>query len=487
MADQDDRPGAARELDELPGELAPADSSPTEPEPAPATAADSPQTVVVPHWLQAVGLTVALLGVAAMARAARPVLLLFIVAGVIALILNPLVKLLQRVGLPRGAAITLVLLGFFASVVGTIAVLVNPVSNQIRAFQEDLPALLDNANASLADAQRSLDERGIGIQIAVRGETALESLSNRFVEGSGDVVTFARELVTLIVEAGFAVILILVIAIYMLLYGKQIGALVRYVMPPGDGTPEDDYPIRVQKAVFGYVRGQLTFSLVMGVSAGVSLYLFGVLGIFPAGKTYAVFFGVFYGVMELIPYLGPVLGSAPPILVALFQGEPLTALWLVLLFLVLQQVEGHIVAPQIFSHSLRINPLVVIFVLLLGGHLEGIVGALVALPLAAIVRETALYLRRHLMLEPWATPSAASLRENAPAPELPLARRRCPECGTSAVPSAEFCFACGTPVRPQLRLRPVEGDGEGSGGERPRPLRAIGAVAARARRLAQRR
>ena len=483
MADEDDRPQEADRLDELPGEPAPEDITPLEPEPQ--LAEETTEPVVVPHWLQAVGLTVALLGVAALARAARPVLLLFVVAGVIALILNPLVKLLQRARLPRGAAITLVLLGFFASVAGGIALLVNPVSNQITAFQEDLPALVDNANASLADLQRGLDERGIGIQIAERGETALESVSNRFVEGSGDVLTFARELLTLILEAGFAVILILVVAIYMLLYGKQIGALVRYVMPPGDGTPEDDFPIRVQKAVFGYVRGQLTFSFVMGLSAGIALWLFGVLGIFPEGKTYAVFFGVFYGVMELIPYLGPVLGSAPPILVALFQGEPLTAVWLVLLFLVLQQVEGHIVAPQIFSHSLRINPLVVIFVLLLGGHLEGIVGALVALPLAAIARETAIYLRRHLVLEPWATPTAAALRERAPTPELPLARRRCPECGTSAVPSAEFCFACGTPVRPQLRLRPIDSTTDNVA-VRPAPARALGAVAARARRFGRR-
>jgi hypothetical protein len=237
-----------------------------------------------------------------------------------------------------------------------------------------------------------------------------------------------------------------VIAIYMLLYGKQIGALVRYVMPPGDGTPEDDFPIRVQKAVFGYVRGQLTFSFVMGVSAGISLWVFGMLGIFPAGKTYAIFFGAFYGAMELIPYLGPVLGATPPILVALFQGDPLTALWLVLLFLVLQQVEGHIVAPQIFSHSLRMNPLVVIFVLLLGGHLEGIVGALVALPLAAILMETAIYLRRHLMLEPWGTPTAAALRSRPrrssclrrvdAAPSA--APRRCP-ARSSASPAVRRC------------------------------------------------
>jgi predicted PurR-regulated permease PerM len=427
------------------------DKNPPAPEPHAPPALEGPAPVVVPRWIQAVGLAVALFGLFMLARAAGPVLLLFIVAGVIALILNPLVKLLQRAGLPRGAAIAVVVLGFFAVVAGTVALLVNPVSDQIQAFQEDLPSLIDNANASLASLQQRLDERGLGIQIASRGETALETLRSNVLRGSGDVLSFARDLVTLIVEAGFAMILILVLTIYVLLYGKQIGALVRRVMPPGDGTPEDDYPIRVQKAVFGYVRGQLTFSLVMGVSAGLALWIFGVLGIFPAGQTYAIFFGAFYGFMELIPYVGPVLGSLPPILVALFQGEPLTAVWLGLLFLVLQQLEGHVVAPQIFSYSLRMNPIVVIFVLLLGGHFYGIVGALVALPLAAIARETTMYLSRHLVLEPWGTPSAAALRDEPPAVETRPARRRCPQCGTAAMPSAEFCFACGTPVRPQVR------------------------------------
>ena len=445
---------AGPEREGLPVEPAPPDEKPTEPESA--VPPGRIEQVVVPRWLQAMALAAVLLGLAALGQASRPVLLLFVVAGVIALILNPLVKVLQRVGLPRGVAIGVVLLGFFGAVAGAVALLVNPVTNQIQALQGDLPVLIDTANASLADLQQWLDRRGLGIQIAARGETALETLRSNVVEGSGDVLSFARELVTVLLEAGFAVILILVIAIYMLLYGTQIGGLVRRLMPPGDGTPDDDYPIRVQKAVFGYVRGQLTFSLVMGLSAGASLWVFGALGIFPAGQTYAIFFGVFYGVMELVPYVGPVIGSAPAILVALFQGEPLTALWLVLLFLVLQQLEGHVVAPQIFSHSLRINPLVVILVLLIGGHLEGIVGAIVALPIAAIVRETVLYLRRHLVLEPWGTPSAAALREEAPealavAAATRPARRRCPECNTSTMPGAEFCFACGTPVRPQFR------------------------------------
>jgi len=158
----------------------------------------------------------------------------------------------------------------------------------------------------------------------------------------------------------------------------------------------------VQKAVAGYVRGQLLFSIVMGATAGVALWLFGVLGVFPDGRTYAFAFGAFFGVMELVPFVGPILGAIPPIAVALFEN-PLTAVWVVILFIGLQQLEGHIVAPQIFSHALRINPILVIIALLFGDAIYGIIGALMALPVAAVLRETILYLRRHVVLEPWRT------------------------------------------------------------------------------------
>ncbi|HTA15773.1 MAG TPA: AI-2E family transporter, partial [Solirubrobacteraceae bacterium] len=161
-----------------------------------------------------------------------------------------------------------------------------------------------------------------------------------------------------------------------------------------------DYPTLTQHAVSRYVGGQLLFSFAMGASAGLALYIFGVLGIFPEGRSYALAFAVFYGVMELVPYIGPILGAIPPVLLALFT-DPVSALWVALLFVGLQQLEGHVVAPQIFSHTLRINPLLVIFALLLGLQLYGIIGALVALPILSVLRETAVYLHRHLKLEPW--------------------------------------------------------------------------------------
>jgi predicted PurR-regulated permease PerM len=173
-------------------------------------------------------------------------------------------------------------------------------------------------------------------------------------------------------------------------------------MPPGDGTPEDDYPLLIQHAVSGYVRGQLLFSLVMGTSAALCMELFGLLGIFPDGSHYAIFFGLFYGLMELIPYIGPIIGPIPPIVVAL-ATQPIAALWLLIVFILLQQLEGHIVAPQVFRISLRINPILVILALLIGYQIYSIPGALLALPVATMIRATVLYLRKHLVLEPWIT------------------------------------------------------------------------------------
>lgn len=367
-----------------------------------------PVRLVVPRWVQLVTLPVALLALWAVARAAGVVLLVFTVAAVIALILNPMVTMLQRARLPRGIAVAFVYLGFFAVLALGGFLLANPIADQVVAFQSDVPRLVDDANDALADVQRWFDDQGIGIEIQAQGQTALETLQSQLLEGSGEVVAFTGELLRVFVEVSIQLVLVLVLSIYMLLYGPRIGDVVRSIMPPGDGTPADDYPTRVQRAVSGYVRGQLLFSLTMGTSAGVALWIYGQLGIFPEGGDYALAFGIFFGLMELVPFVGPILGAAPPILVALFS-DPLTAVWVGLLFLALQQLEGHVVAPQVFSYALRINPLLVIFALLFGAETYGIIGALLALPIAATVRETVLYLRRHLVLEPWNTPTLGEL------------------------------------------------------------------------------
>jgi predicted PurR-regulated permease PerM len=415
---------------------------PLDQEPPPEPGVDRPtvEKVVVPRWIQLVTLPLLVIALYLVAKAAGVVLLAFTVAAVVALILNPIVSFLQQRRVPRGLAILTVYLGLLVVLAGAGILLANPVADQAQKFGNDVPGIVDDANTRLADLQAYFDRKGVNVEVKRQGETALQTLQEKVVGGTSDIVNFGGEILKTVVTAGLGLLLVIVLSVYMLIYGERIGAVVRSVMPPGDGTPEDDFPTRIQRAVGGYLRGQLLFSLAMGTGAGAGMWLFGATGVFPDGKTYAFAFGAWFGLMELVPFVGPFLGALPPLLVALFQ-DPLTAVWLGIFFTALQQLEGHIVAPYIFGHTLRINPLLVIFALLLGGEAYGFLGALLSLPIAAMLRETVVYLRRHLVLEPWGTASPVALAgagRRAPPPD-----GRCPECGAPGGEGDAYCRSCG--------------------------------------------
>jgi predicted PurR-regulated permease PerM len=419
MSDHDEHPSDFEGHDPLEGEPPP----------------EAKQPVVVPRWIQLVLLPLAIVGAYELVKVAGPVLFVFVVAGLIAMLLNPLVALLQRAHIPRGAAVAIVMIGVLAVLTGIGFLLANPISDQVGNFQRQVPHYVRDANNSLADVQRWLDRKHINIQIKSEGETALQTLGERIGGGAKSVVSFTRDALQTLVEGGLALILVIVLTVYMLVYGDRIGAVVRAIVPPGDGTPADDFPTRIQAALLGYVRGQLLFSLIMGTSAGLMLWVLGALGIFPDGQTYAVAFGAFYGFAELIPYVGPAIGAFPPVVIAALSSHPLDAVWLIIAFSVLQQLEGHVVAPQVFGQALRINPLLVILALLLGGRIAGFLGAFIALPITAILRETIVYLRRHLTFQRWDLPMARP-------PTEPQAR--CPECHVLVPRDAAECPACGT-------------------------------------------
>ncbi|MCL6441269.1 MAG: AI-2E family transporter [Thermoleophilum sp.] len=357
--------------------------------------------IVVPRWVQLVGLPVLLLGAWSIAAAAGPVLLLFAVASVVALILNPLVRSVGRLGVPRAVAIAVVYLAFVAMLAGVVVLLVNPIAGQVDALRRNLPAYVDSAERGLEDAQRWLDRHEVRINLVRGGESVLSRVERDVTSRSGELVSFTRDLVQRVAEGLFSLVLVVVVSIYMLIYAPKAAERVRALLPPAPRRdPERDLPWRIENAVARYVGGQLAFSSIMGASAALMLWVLGLVGLFQAGRDYAVFFGAFFGAMELLPFIGPVLGAIPPIVVALLES-PLSALWVALAFVALQQLEGHVVAPNVFGRALRINPLLVIFALLFGGHVAGIVGALVALPLAAMLRELWMYARENVVLEPW--------------------------------------------------------------------------------------
>ena len=133
------------------------------------------------------------------------------------------------------------------------------------------------------------------------------------------------------------------------------------------------------------MRGQLILSTVIGLSAGIGMWILGRTGLVPGADKYALLFGVWTAVIEVIPYIGPWLSAVPPAIYALVV-DPVSVFWVLALFVFIYQVEGHIVVPNVMASALRLHPLLVIFGLLAGGELYGIAGVLLALPTMAAAR-----------------------------------------------------------------------------------------------------
>jgi predicted PurR-regulated permease PerM len=365
-------------------------------------------TIQIPRWIQLVGLPVLAIVAFLLARTLGHVLFLFLTASVIAFMLNPLVRDLTRLRLPRGLAVAAVYLLFAAAVAGVFvavgAVAVNQTkdaSNRIDDYiTKESPATgQTGAEQDIDHLQAWLDTHGLKrVQIRKQANDWIASLSageiSNYVQKA---IRFARGAALSIVLFIFAIILIVVISVYMLLDMPRLEQAIDKRFPPHDGPPLTH---QIESALWGYVKGQVILSTVIGLSAGIGMYILGVTGLVPGADQYALLFGLWTAFVEVIPYIGPWLSAVPPAIYAAFV-HPIAILWVALLFLFIYQVEGHVVVPNVMAKSLRLHPLLVIFGLLAGGELYGIAGVLVALPTMAGLRAIWGFFRDRVQLESW--------------------------------------------------------------------------------------
>ena len=366
--------------------------------------------LVVPRWIQLVGLPLVLIVAWSIAGAVRHVVFLFLVAGLIALLLNPIVRGLGRAWIPRGFAVALVYLAFAALVVAAGIALATVVVDQTKSSANRID---DYFTQTSGHPPRTHAERDVirfqlwlnthHLEHVKVQKPALEFLNNT---GSRDVSRYASKAINWAEGAAvsfvsllFSTVIIIVVSIYMLLDMQRLARLIDRRFPPRPGTRPLMW--RVEHALVSYVKGQLLLSLIIGTSAGLGMWVLGVTGLVPGADKYALLFGGFVAFTELIPYLGPWLGALPPFFYAL-AVHPVSALWVAALFLFIHQVEGHVVVPNVMGSALRLHPLLVIFGLLAGGEIYGLPGIFVALPLLAVARAVWEFFSERVELEPWA-------------------------------------------------------------------------------------
>jgi len=370
--------------------------------------APPPQKLVVPRWIQLVGLPLILVGVWVVAGAVRHVVFVFLVAALIALLLNPLVRGLGRVWIPRGVAVAIVYLSFAAVVALAGLALATVVVNQTRSAADRIDTYFTEERgqppetAAVRDVDRLqdwLDDHGLRIEIRDEARDFLDNAGAEDVRKYTErAISWAEGAGLVLFELLFSIVLVIVISIYMLLDMNKLSRAIDRRFPPRAGSQ----PLlpRMEEALVSYVKGQVLLSAMIGTSAGVGLWTLGALGLLPNGDKYALLFGLWVAFTELIPYLGPWLGALPPFFYAL-AVDPVSALWVVALFLFIHQVEGHVVVPNVMGQALRLHPLLVIFGLLAGGEIYGLPGVFVALPLLAAMRAAWEFFSERVELEPW--------------------------------------------------------------------------------------
>jgi predicted PurR-regulated permease PerM len=385
--------------------------------------------IEVPRWVQLVMLPLVLVLVWTVAGAVRHAVFLFLVALLIALLLNPLVRGLGRARFPRGLAVALVYVAFAAVLALAILALATVVVQQTRHASHRVNDYFTivaghpsatGAEHDLARFQSWLNHHHLHqVNVQKQGQKFLEQVGTTDVEKyTSRALNWAEGAGVAVVSLLFSVVLVIVVSIYMLLDMHRLTEAVNRRFPPrGRGG----LIVRMEQAVASYVKGQLLLSLIIGASSGLGIWVLGLTGLMPNGGRYALVFGAWAGVTELIPYVGPWLGAAPPLLYALVQ-HPLSALWVALLFLGIQQLEGHLIVPKVMGHSLRLHPLLVIFGLLAGGEIYGFPGILAALPLLAAGRAVWEFFAERVEFEEWPEqrrlPEAVGL-EDAPPPPAP--------------------------------------------------------------------
>jgi predicted PurR-regulated permease PerM len=365
-------------------------------------------TIRIPRWIQLVGLPVLAVLAWLLASTLGHALFLFLTASVIAFTLNPLVRDLQRLRLPRGVGVAIVYVVFAAAVVVGLIGLTTVVVDETRSAADRIDAYLteESGRTGLTGAEEDverlqawLDDHGLeSVQIEEQLDDWVASLSAGEISGyAQDALSLAQGAALDVILFLFSLILIVVISIYMLLDMERLERVINGRFPPHGGVPLTQ---RIEKALWGYVKGQAILSAVIGTSAGVGMWILGETGLVDGAERYALLFGVWTAFIEVIPYIGPWLSAVPPVIYALVT-DPISVIWVAALFIFIYQVEGHVVVPNVMASALRLHPLLVIFGLLAGGELHGIPGVLVALPTMAALRAVWEFFAERVRLEKW--------------------------------------------------------------------------------------
>jgi predicted PurR-regulated permease PerM len=352
----------------------------------------------------------------------------FILGLILVYILDPAVQLLVRRGFPRGLSVLLVYIVAAFLLIEGLTLLLRPLVAQVGVFIQSLPEFTASLERQLDDLAALYDRLQLPdpLRSAIDGAVADLGRSAGGFDPTG-LLPIVRSVAGLF-GAALGFLLIPVWAFYILKDRNQLVAGIDRALPAGWRT--DTWAVlRIVERVMGrYLRAQLVLGLIVGGATFLGLLLLGFV-VDARFLQFALLLAVVAGLFELLPVIGPILSMVPTLLLAL-TISPQAVLAVFLLYLVVQQVENNLLVPKIQGNAIDLHPSVVIFALVVGGAIAGLLGAIFSLPITAAARDVFRYLFRRLSDDdPYIPPAVA--------PEVPpreeLERLDAAETGSAAV------------------------------------------------------
>ncbi len=324
----------------------------------------------------------------------RSLFVTFMIAVVLAAAIAPIVNAAEKLRLPRWLGVIVVYISLIAGLIGAGLIIGPSVSEQIQRLGSRLPIYLDNLRTGVENLALRM---GVTQIETIEQFFDIQALTNWLFRSSQQLLVRSFGLTRGILGSVVNLILALVISGYMVGGSKNlVQGFVKLFPKPWDERLADQV-VPISRRMGGYVQGRVLVSAILGSVITLSLSLLGL-------SEFALALGVIAGFTNLIPFVGPILGAVPALIVAIPEGG-LTFLWVLLLFVIIQNLESYVLDPLLVGSSVRVHPLYQLLAVLGGTQVLGIIGAVIVPPWVAgvaVVLEN-LYLRPKLLAEDKAT------------------------------------------------------------------------------------
>ncbi|SES43090.1 AI-2E family transporter [Salipaludibacillus aurantiacus] len=300
---------------------------------------------------------------------------ILIVAGVLFYIIRPLVRLMEKV-MPHTLSIAVIFL-LFAGIAATLITFVGPILvAQINQFVENIPGFVDEMEGWLNDLMETEWVNRLQNEEALQNfepSAIADNFSNILANMGGNILSFFGMLFSL---ATLLVVLPFVLFFLLKDGNKLPGNITRFL--PEEQTQEGNKIMKdMDETLSAYIQGQAIVSVFVGI---LSLIAYLIIGL-----DYALILALIAMFTNLIPFIGPFIGTIPAVFVAFFT-DPMMAVWVIIAIIIIQQIESNLISPNVMGHKLNIHPLTIILLLILAGNLAGLVGLILAIPFYAVTK-----------------------------------------------------------------------------------------------------